>query len=88
MNLTFIDRVIKAYEPDSPEADMARLKFFYGLWEDMDRWSKGPTTADKHYTFLRHLLQLARVRVRRGAAFRRGRASLARGELPHAGRAS
>lgn len=50
MNLTFIDRVIKAYEPDLPEADMARLKFFYGLWEDMDRWSKGPTTADKHYT--------------------------------------
>ena len=50
MNLTFIDRVIKAYEPDLPEAYMARLKFFYGLWEDMDRWSKGPTTADKHYT--------------------------------------
>lgn len=49
MNLKFIDRVIKAYEADLPEDDMKRLKFFYGLWEDMDRWSKGPTTADKHY---------------------------------------
>lgn len=101
MNLKFIDRVIKAYEADLPEGDMKRLKFFYGMWEDMDRWSKGPTTADKHYavpseevleeawiadkpvfsvctckafegTLLRHLLQLARVCVRRGAAFRRG----------------
>lgn len=50
MNLTFIDRVIKSYGSDLPESDMERLKFFYGLWEDMDRWSKGPTTADKHYT--------------------------------------
>lgn len=49
MNLKFIDRVIKAYEADLPEDDVKRLKFFYGLWEDMDRWSKGPTTADKHY---------------------------------------
>lgn len=49
MNLKFIDRVIKAYEPDLSEADMKRLRFFYGLWEDMDRWSKGPTTAEKHY---------------------------------------
>lgn len=49
MNLKFIDRVIKAYEADLPEGDMKRLKFFYGMWEDMDRWSKGPTTADKHY---------------------------------------
>lgn len=49
MNLKFIDRVIKAYEADLPEDDVKRLKFFYGLWEDMDRWSKGSTTADKHY---------------------------------------
>ena len=49
MNLKFIDRVIKAYEADLPEGDMKRLRFFYGLWEDMDRWSKGPTTAEKHY---------------------------------------
>lgn len=49
MNLKFIDRVIKAYEPELSEGNMARLRFFYGLWEDMDRWSKGPTTAEKHY---------------------------------------
>ncbi len=50
MNLRFIDKVIKSYEPRLSGDDMKRLSFFYGLWEDMDRWSKGPTTADKHYT--------------------------------------
>lgn len=50
MNLKFIDRVIKSYEPNLTEADMQRMRFFYGLWEDMDRWSKGPTSAVKRYT--------------------------------------
>ena len=50
MNLKLIDRVIKSYNDELSEGDMKRLEFFYGLWEDMDRWSKGPTTAEKHYT--------------------------------------
>lgn len=49
MNLKFIDRVIKANEDTFSEEDVNRLKYFYGLWDDMDRWSKGPTTAEKHY---------------------------------------
>ena len=49
MNLRFIDRVIKANEDTFSEEDVNRLKYFYGLWDDMDRWSKGPTTAEKHY---------------------------------------
>ncbi len=50
MNLKLIDRVIKSYNDELSENDKKRLEFFYGLWEDMDRWSKGPTTAEKHYT--------------------------------------
>ncbi len=50
MNFKLIDRVIAAYESDLSEADMKRLRFFYGLWKDMDRWSNGPATAEKHYT--------------------------------------
>lgn len=41
MNLKFIDRVIKANEDTFSEEDVNRLKYFYGLWDDMDRWSKG-----------------------------------------------
>lgn len=50
MNLKFINKVIASYEETLPEDDVKRLQFFYGLWEDMERWAKGPTTADKHYT--------------------------------------
>lgn len=37
MNLKFIDRVIKANEDTFSEEDVNRLKYFYGLWDDMDR---------------------------------------------------
>ena len=41
MNLKFIDRVIKANEDTFSEEDVNRLKYFYGLWDDMDRWHDG-----------------------------------------------
>lgn len=50
MNLKLINKAMLAYESNLTEDDMKRLRFFYGLWEDMERWAKGPTTADKHYT--------------------------------------
>ncbi len=49
MNFKLIDRVIAAYESDLSDAYVKRLRFFRGLWEEMDRWSKGPSTAEKHY---------------------------------------
>ena len=49
MNLTLIDRVILAYEPELDEVDRKRLAFFRALWAEMDRWSTGPTTAKTRY---------------------------------------
>lgn len=49
MNLKLIHRVIDSYNKTLDEADKARLAFFEGLWEEMDRWSTGPLTAAKHY---------------------------------------
>lgn len=49
MNLKLIHRVIDSYNETLDEADMLRLAFFKGLWEEMDRWSSGPLTAAKHY---------------------------------------
>lgn len=49
MNLNLIDRAIESYDGALSEDDEKRLTFFRGLWEEMDRWSKGPTTAEKHY---------------------------------------
>ena len=49
MNLKLIHRVIDSYNETLDEADMLRLAFFKGLWEEMDRWSSGTHTAAKHY---------------------------------------
>ena len=45
MNLKLIHRVIDSYNETLDEADMLRLAFFKGLWEEMDRWSSGPLTS-------------------------------------------
>ena len=49
MNLKLIHRVIDSYNETLDESDKARLAFFEGLWEEMDRWSSGPTAAAKGY---------------------------------------
>lgn len=49
MNLKLIDRVIESYRSSLDEADVARLEFFQGLWEEMDRWSGGPVSAASSY---------------------------------------
>lgn len=49
MNLKLIHRVIDSYNETLDESDKARLAFFEGLWEEMDRWSSGATAAAKGY---------------------------------------
>lgn len=49
MNLKLINSAIASYEKSLGEADVKRLAFFKGLWEEMDKWSTGPVTAGKRY---------------------------------------
>lgn len=50
MNLKFIDKAIAAYGEDLPEDDRARLDYFRGLWQEMERWTKSPSAAVNRYT--------------------------------------
>ena len=49
MNIKLITKVIESYNRTLDDTDKARLAFFKGLWEEMDRWSGGPVAAVKNY---------------------------------------
>ncbi len=51
MNMNLINKVIDSYNKTLNESDQARLKFFQGLWEEMQRWSTGPVAAVNSYEF-------------------------------------
>lgn len=51
MNMKLINKVIDSYTKTLDETDAARLAFFQGLWEEMQRWSTGPVAAVNHYEF-------------------------------------
>lgn len=50
MNLKFIDKVIASYDSSLEDSDKARLNFFRGIWEEVEKWASSSTAAHAHYT--------------------------------------